>query len=188
MTKQIFSAILNNDSLLFKIAECSNIDSSILRNYLKKELAVKQSVSTSNLSEATIYTDGGSRGNPGESGIGIIIDSKEGRDGYYQYIGTATNNEAEYMALVKALEIAKEKGYSSVAVFCDSELIVKQVSGEYKTKSGVLYKHNSKIKEIIKDFSSFKISHVVREKNRDADRLANIAMDKKDNNLIRVLL
>ncbi len=128
-----------------------------------------------------INIDGGSRGNPGESGIGIVITYNGIKKGYYFYIGFKTNNEAEYNALIKALEIAKDHGLTKIEINSDSELLVNQINGVYKIRKDHLLELYNKTRDLIKDFSEFKIRYISREQNKEADYLANIAMDcKKD--------
>lgn len=133
------------------------------------------------MTKAIINTDGGSRGNPGISGIGIVI-CDEYEDMIFelgQYIGVQTNNYAEYKALTRALEIAIDMGIYEVEVYMDSELVVKQIKGEYKVKSENLYPMYEMANALIHQFSSFDIKHVKREFNKRADKLANKAMDCK---------
>lgn len=128
----------------------------------------------------TIFTDGGARGNPGPAGIGVVIKS-DGRTHtkYGTYIGEATNNQAEYRALISALETAKNLGAAEVEVFMDSELIVKQIKGEYKVKHPELAPLFLKFYNLKIGFQKFSVSHVPREKNKEADKLVNEAIDKQ---------
>ena len=126
-----------------------------------------------------IYTDGGSRGNAGPSGIGVIIqDSKRKKiKEISKYIGEATNNIAEYNALLHGLEEADEKKASDIVVYMDSELLVRQLSGEYRVKDEAMRPLFEKALAILKRFDSFEIKHVAREKNREADKLVNKAIN-----------
>lgn len=129
-----------------------------------------------------IYTDGGSRGNPGPAGIGLVIyDGTTGEVVYElgDYLGKATNNVAEYTALVRALEIAKDLGGARIEVFADSELMIKQLKGQYKVKNEGLIPLYQKVRLLAAKFESCTYTHVLREKNKRADGLANQAMDKK---------
>ena len=193
--KKILLAIFNNNDLLLETAKYSNIEPLILKTFLQKRLNTEKSeiyekdeIYNDNFDEVVIHIDGGSRGNPGEAGIGIVIEDKNGRNGYYYYIGVNTNNEAEYKALIKALYIAVNENYKNITLFSDSELITKQIKGEYGVKNGNLIKLYYDAKNLISKFDKFKISHIAREKNADADRLANIAIDKKDNGQIMIKL
>ncbi len=128
-----------------------------------------------------IHTDGASRGNPGEAGIGVVIEDETGRiiREIRRYIGKATNNQAEYAALLEGLKAACELTADSITVFADSELLVKQVKGEYKVKHPQLQPLFIKAKSLVSNFKHFNILHVPREKNAHADALANEAIDKK---------
>lgn len=131
--------------------------------------------------KAIIYTDGGSRGNPGEAGIGIVMENENGEiiREISQYIGKQTNNVAEYKALSRALEAALDMNLKEVICYLDSELVVKQIKGEYKVKNEGLIPLYSMIMPLINKFDRFDIQHVRREHNKKADALANLAMDKK---------
>ncbi|MFH1784278.1 MAG: ribonuclease HI family protein [bacterium] len=128
------------------------------------------------------YTDGASRGNPGEAGIGIVLYDDSGNilEEINEYIGKATNNIAEYRALIKALEVSSSKFCaSSLSVFADSQLIVKQVLGEYKVKEASLKGLFTQARDLIRKFDKFEITHIEREKNKHADKLANAAINLK---------
>jgi ribonuclease HI len=131
--------------------------------------------------KAIIYTDGGSRGNPGPAGAGAILlqDSKV-LGTISKFLGTQTNNFAEYTALVMALEKAAELGLQQIEVRMDSELIVRQMNGQYRVKTESLIPLFNKAKSLAHNFQSFAIVHVRRELNKEADKLANQAMDTKD--------
>ncbi len=125
-----------------------------------------------------LYTDGASKGNPGNAGIGAVIK----KDGYpieeiSRYIGVATNNIAEYTALIEGLEKLKEMGIKKVKAFSDSELVVKQINGIYSIKNAELKKLHGRFKEIASYFDSFTIEHIPREQNKEADRLSKRAAD-----------
>jgi ribonuclease HI len=127
---------------------------------------------------ATIYADGGSRGNPGPAAAGAVISSgAEEICTISQFLGIATNNVAEYTGLVLALEKALELGITHVQVYMDSELIVRQMNGQYRVKNAGLIPLFQKASQFASRFISFKIDHVRREFNKTADRLANEAMD-----------
>lgn len=131
--------------------------------------------------EAKIYSDGGSRGNPGEAGIGVLIEDTEGNiiKEISQYIGEQTNNVAEYKALARGLEVALDLGIEKVTCYLDSELVVKQIKGEYKVKNEGMKIMYNMVNPLIKHFQSFNIIHIKRELNKKADSLANKAMDSK---------
>ena len=132
----------------------------------------------------TIYAfiDGASRNNPGESGIGIILKDEQGATlkEEFGYIGTATNNIAEYSALRKCLQVVKEMQCTKLIVHSDSELMVKQLHGKYRVKDATLKKHFQEVHKLLQDASfKFEIKHVLREKNKEADELANLGIDTK---------
>jgi len=126
-----------------------------------------------------IYTDGGSRGNPGPSGIGVIIldSNKKKIKEIFKYIGETTNNVAEYSALVSGLEAALELKATDITIYLDSELLVKQLGGEYKVKDPNMKTFFDKSLGLLKKFKEFEVKHIPREKNKDADRLVNKAIN-----------
>ncbi len=127
----------------------------------------------------TIYTDGAARGNPGPAGAGYILFSDNGEVLFEgaRYLGETTNNQAEYQALLGGLEKAIELGALTVNVKMDSELIVKQLRGQYRVKNEGLKPLYMKARNLIGKFEQFHVEHVRRENNKDADRLANQAID-----------
>jgi len=128
-----------------------------------------------------LNTDGGSRGNPGPAGIGLIIrDSEKCLKEYKEYIGSATNNIAEYKALIKGLEIVYGFTKERVQVFMDSELIVRQLNGIYQVRNKNLIPLFKTVKELEKNFLEVKYKHVRREDKfqQEADRLVNEALDE----------
>jgi ribonuclease HI len=127
---------------------------------------------------AHVYFDGGSRGNPGPAGIGWVVVTSDGivAEGS-DTIGRATNNQAEYAALVRALEVARDYGFDEVDVRGDSELVVKQVRGEYDANDPDLRESRVTVRELLGSFDSWSIEHVPREINDRADELANDALD-----------
>ncbi|MBW4027671.1 ribonuclease HI family protein [Acidipila rosea] len=126
------------------------------------------------------YCDGGSRGNPGPAGYGVYIETEDHIKlaELSEYLGKKTNNYAEYSGLLASLEFAVEEGHPWLKVVSDSELMVKQIKGQYQVKSPELRPLYEEAKRRIAKLKKFQITHVLREKNRDADRLANEAMDK----------
>ncbi len=131
----------------------------------------------------TIYTDGGARGNPGPAGIGAVLydEQKNIVAEISEYIGETTNNQAEYKAVVAAITKAKELGAKELDFYLDSELVVKQLNREYKVKNKGLAPLFVQIYNAILNFKKVSFSHVRREFNKEADRLANLAMDAKAN-------
>ncbi len=129
----------------------------------------------------TLYTDGGSRGNPGPAGIGIVLLRESGdvccSGG--RFLGECTNNVAEYEALIWGMEAAVTCGVTDLLVRADSELIVKQMRGEYKVKHPGLQPLYARAKEMARGLTTVRFEHVRREKNTHADELANAAMDAR---------
>ncbi|MBK5233745.1 MAG: ribonuclease HI family protein [Thermoleophilia bacterium] len=127
----------------------------------------------------TVNVDGGARGNPGPSAIGIVVRDETGgvllERG--EKIGDATNNVAEYKALIAGIALAKELGADKVELIGDSELVVKQVRGEYKVKNAGIKPLHAEAKTALADFDEWTIKHVRREMNSEADRLVNEVLD-----------
>lgn len=132
------------------------------------------------MSHATIHIDGGSRGNPGPAAFAFVIQkTDEPPVEHAETIGTTTNNVAEYTALVAALARAAELGLKSLQVFSDSELLVKQMNGEYRVKSADLQDLFLEAQHLRKQFDRVTLTHVRREQNKRADELCNLVMDGK---------
>jgi phosphoribosylglycinamide formyltransferase 1 len=131
--------------------------------------------------ELIIYTDGGSRGNPGPAAASFILKGADGKRLAAKafYLGEMTNNAAEYTGLIKALENAKEIGAKKIQILSDSELLVRQINGRYKVKSANLLPFYGQTMELLSEFESWKAQHIVREKNTEADTLVNQALDRK---------
>ncbi len=139
-----------------------------------------------------VYIDGASRGNPGEAGIGILIKTDKGETLFSAagYSGKMTNNQAEYNALIAALTkinkspsllpASNSKKTEPVTIYSDSELIIKQLTGQYKVKEPELKKLHYRVKELIQSIpTKIEFKHIRREQNREADRLANNGIDSK---------
>jgi ribonuclease HI len=126
------------------------------------------------------YIDGGSRGNPGTAGYGVVLLDENNilLAEISEPLGIQTNNQAEYSALIGALRFATTHRYDSLRVFADSELLVRQIKGEYKVKNTNLKGLYEGAQLLIRQLKHFSIHHIPREQNRDADRLANLAMNK----------
>jgi len=128
-----------------------------------------------------IHVDGAARGNPGPAGIGVILDAAP--DGprlvHCGYLGETTNNVAEYQALLWALAEARRRGFGAVEVRSDSELMVKQMRGEYRVKHPRLRGLHARAAALARGFRAFSIRHVPREENGEADALANRAIDER---------
>jgi len=128
----------------------------------------------------TIYTDGGARGNPGPAAIGVVIKDEKGKimKQYAEYIGEATNNQAEYQALIKGLELAQEFKPQQVYCFLDSELVTKQMKQEYKVKDQDLQSLFVKVWNNALKFPKVSYQHISRNLNKEADALLNQELDK----------
>ncbi|HEX7085662.1 MAG TPA: ribonuclease HI family protein [Vicinamibacterales bacterium] len=127
----------------------------------------------------TAYIDGGSRGNPGPAGYGVQIVDADGTvvAELHESLGTATNNVAEYRGLLAALSWAVDRGLTSLHIRSDSELLVRQMRGEYRVKNAGLQPLYQEARGLIARIGRVTFEHVRREYNREADRLANLAMD-----------
>ena len=129
----------------------------------------------------TLRTDGGARGNPGPAGAGFVLEDADGtivRSGG-RFLGSATNNVAEYEALLWGLATALDHGVRDLRVCADSELVVKQLLGAYRVKNEGLKPLYGRAKELLAKFGSVQITHVRREMNQAADALCNVAMDER---------
>ena len=131
-------------------------------------------------SQITIRVDGASRGNPGPAGIGAVLTDGAGRviAQVSEYLGEATNNVAEFCALIAALEEALKSGSLRVTVLTDSELLARQVTGLYRVKNQQLQWLHALIQRLARGFQKFEIRHIPREENRQADRLASRAVSE----------
>ena len=128
----------------------------------------------------TLFADGGSRGNPGPAGSGAVLYDSEGKEiaALKKFLGKTTNNVAEYTAVVIGLEHAKQLGAKRVNAFLDSQLVVRQMTGEYRVRQPHLQTLYLKIQALCTDFEQVSFNHVRRERNARADELANEAMDQ----------
>ena len=129
--------------------------------------------------KATLFTDGGARGNPGPAAYGYVLEADDGTllAAHGERIGVATNNVAEYRALIAGLEKALELGLDEVGVVSDSELLVKQMTGEYRVKNEALKKLNDEAERVARRIGEVSYTAVRREHNELADRLVNEALD-----------
>lgn len=127
----------------------------------------------------SVNTDGGSRGNPGPAAIGIVVRDQDSKivEEFGTKIGNQTNNYAEYFALITALEKLIVLGATQVECILDSELVVKQLKGEYKVKELTLQQMHQKVLELANNFDQVVFRHVRREQNKEADKLVNRALD-----------
>jgi len=131
------------------------------------------------VSKVTVNVDGGARGNPGPAAIGIVLRDAEDEvlEKVGEKIGEATNNVAEYKALLRGIELAAGHGASELELIGDSELVVRQVEGRYKVKNAGMKELHDEVVRALRDFDSWSIRHVRRAENADADRLVNEALD-----------
>lgn len=145
------------------------------------------------MDELIVHTDGGARGNPGPAGIGVVFSDSSGEVIYTfsKYIGEATNNQAEYDAIIAALEILKKSKWfrknnhpkAKVVCYLDSKLVVEQVRGNYKVKNGEIKKKVDKIHKLLSGMKlHITFTHIPREKNKHADKLVNKALDNEKKN------
>lgn len=134
---------------------------------------------TESMPKLTVNVDGGARGNPGPAAIGVVVRNDDGAvvEQVGETIGTATNNVAEYRALLRGIELAAAHGADEVELIGDSELIVRQIEGRYKVKHADMKELHSQAKTMLADFDSWSIRHVKRAQNADADELVNEALD-----------
>jgi probable phosphoglycerate mutase len=140
----------------------------------------KQTPSSS--AEAVIANiDGGARGNPGPAAYGVVIRNSKGEilTELSDYLGLQTNNYAEYSGLLAALEFAVNKKYLSLKIFSDSELLVRQMQGRYKVNNPTLQELFARAQSMVKKLERFSIEHVLRERNKEADRLVNKVLDER---------
>jgi ribonuclease HI len=134
---------------------------------------------SSDIKQFIAHIDGGSRGNPGPAAYAVVVSAEDGTRlaSFSKYLGHATNNVAEYEGLLAALEYAIEHNYRRLKIITDSELLARQINGQYKVKNANLKELYGRARTLIAQFDAFRIEHARREHNREADRLANEAMD-----------
>lgn len=135
-----------------------------------------------------IFIDGASKGNPGPSGIGVVFcdDQNNVIKKLFKFIGNATNNVAEYSALIYAVQEALIDRYDDVKVKSDSELLVKQLTGEYKVKNDNLRSYHDMFQHIARGFNKIEIIYIGRENNSIADKLANKAVDSRFDSSLKI--
>jgi ribonuclease HI len=126
--------------------------------------------------------DGGARGNPGPAAYGVVIRNAKGEvlQEWGEYLGLQTNNVAEYSALLAALDYAVEMKYPSLKVLSDSELLVRQMRGQYKVKNAALQELFERAQGLVRRLRHFSVEHVPRERNKEADRLVNQVLDSRE--------
>lgn len=138
-------------------------------------------ISTGSALSCRLFTDGASRGNPGEAGAGSVLLDTAGQELAVRslYLGQCTNNVAEYKALRLGLQSALELGCSHLEIFLDSQLIVRQIQGQYKVKNAALKPLFLEVKQLLAGLQDWSVAHVPREQNKRADELANRGIDEK---------
>lgn len=129
----------------------------------------------------TIYTDGGSRGNPGPAATGVVIKDETGKtiSSYGEFLGKQTNNYAEYMAIISGLKKAKKLGGTEIAFISDSKLVVEQMNRNWKVKEPTIQKLFVEAYNIASQFKKVTYKHVLREKNKEADAEVNKCLDNR---------
>jgi len=132
------------------------------------------------LKKLRVYTDGAARGNPGPAGLGVVIEDDQGMRlrGLCRFIGTATNNVAEYLAVIEGLNAVSEWKPDRVELFLDSKLVVEQLKGNYRVKNAALAPLHARASKLMRALPEVEIRHVERAKNKGADALANRAIDE----------
>jgi ribonuclease HI len=131
------------------------------------------------MAEIVIYSDGAARGNPGPAGAGAVLQDSKGKvkSEVCRYLGEMTNNQAEYHALLLALNEAKKLGATRLRIYADSELVVRQINGDYRVKNQGLKPLFQEIMNRLRGVGVYTIEYLPREKNKRADKLANLAID-----------
>ena len=126
-----------------------------------------------------MYTDGAARGNPGPAGLGVVIEDDKGMRvrGLHRWLGVATNNEAEYHALIEGLKAVSEWKPDRLEIYLDSKLVVEQMNGRWRVKDARMQSLQTEAKDLIAAIPEVEIKHVERERNKGADALANMAID-----------
>jgi ribonuclease HI len=181
----VLEAMARAESLSVVSGELPDFSPAALRMALEEAARLLQQMATlprarqADTRSLILHIDGAARGNPGPAGIGVILWDEAGaiREEHQAYIGKATNNMAEYEALLFGLRKARELGYTAVKVFSDSELLVRQIRGEYRVKNPRLREFHDQVQHLVRSFETFEVNHVGREMNTRADLLANRAID-----------
>ncbi len=147
---------------------------------------VKPESKTPALGTLRVFSDGAARGNPGLAGAGALILDESGEvvDSLRRFLGTTTNNVAEYEGVILGLARALDLGAKRVELYCDSELLVRQISGRYKVRAAHLRPLFETVTELLREFDSYSLRHVPREKNAEADALANEAIDDRADEML----
>jgi ribonuclease HI len=181
----ILEAMAHTEALAAVSKELPDLSPAMLRMVLERAAHLLQEAAASRRSgqpaprSLVLHIDGAARGNPGPAGIGVVLCEAAGdfREEHEAYIGEATNNVAEYAALLFGLQKARELGYEVIKVFSDSELLVRQIRGEYRVKHPRLRKLYDEVQGLLRSFEAVEIVHVRRAMNARADLLANRAIE-----------
>lgn len=182
---QVLRFIAENESFERTLAAFPTLTAADLRNLM---LAVARAASEREsrargleTSKLQVFSDGAARGNPGPAGAGAVIYAADGRivEKLGRYLGRRTNNQAEYEGLILGLERALELGGRELEVFADSELLVRQLRGEYRVRNAGLLPLWQKARELLERFDRVRLVHVPREKNLEADEMSNRAIDER---------
>ena len=172
---------LNIKELLESETGLSRQDIDTFFQKIRNSLGIQPERKKSKVKALSLFTDGASRGNPGPAAVGCVLKDNKG-DTLLEKgrkIGKATNNVAEYQALLYGLDLAAQFDPESITIFSDSELIIKQITGEYKTKNKNLSVLKEKVLTKLHQFKAYSLFSISREQNAAADALANRALDKK---------
>ncbi len=181
----ILNAVARSEALTVVSGELPDLSPATLRRALGEASTLLQQMATTRRSRQPaprpliLHIDGAARGNPGPAGIGVVLRDEAGsvQEEHEAYIGKATNNVAEYNALLFGLRKAKALGYAAVKVYSDSELLVRQIRGEYRVKNPQLRELYDQVQHLVRAFEAFEIGHVRRGMNTRADLLANRAIE-----------
>lgn len=184
---QVIEALQRGEDL-FAAAKTAGLDTATARRFLdsmKGELEVRTAGTRSAVGRVIAYSDGASRGNPGEAACAVILTDEDGEEYLRRSkrLGVATNNVAEYEAVIYALELATALGARDVLLKLDSELVARQLSGAYKVKNQGLVPLWKRATALTRKLDRFEVEHVPRAQMTAADRLANNALDGKDSDL-----
>jgi ribonuclease HI len=181
----ILGAMARTKALTAVSDELAEVSPTSLRMILEEAAQLIQQLTASSRPRQSVarslilHVDGAARGNPGPAGIGVVLWDEAGdfREEHQAFIGEATNNVAEYEALLFGLRKAKELGYAAVKIFSDSELLVRQIRGEYRVRNPRLREFYDQVQKLLRSFDALEISHVDRGMNARADFLANRAIE-----------
>lgn len=180
MAESLFSKVeekyKNTKDIKKAILTLTDAEKNNLINWLKREIAIEDNLE--------VYTDGASRGNPGQSGYGFLIYSNNKLvEKKYGFLGKKTNNQAEYIALLEAVKSIKKYNCNRVKFFMDSQLVVRQFKGIYRVKNNELKKYYLEINKLLDNIDNVQFVHIGRENNTEADKLANQAIDEHNGRL-----